>query len=185
MDYKKIFNEANLEKQEESKMRLNECGSSSYGGCGYYSPSIYTSSEIFEWLENEKEFWNVDRKYMKSWCYRNGDYIRSKSDAIVRFRKSCKDKKEREEKDAVRKAAHQALIDVFEVTEEQIEAAKSALSLNREIQINKEVLEDSKKRLETSQKRLEDSIAKQEKTWEKAGGKELWEDIISKGFKIV
>ena len=180
MDYKKIFNESNLEKQEESKMRLNECGG--YGGCGYsWAPDpdyvTYSAVTIYNWLNAEPEFANVDRKYMKGWCQRNTYGKRGKNYFVKKFRDALRDKEAREQKSAEKKANKQALMSNFDLTEDQIKAAKAAQYMDREVETNKEAVE-------SAQQRYEDSLAQQEKLWNYAGGKELWDEILANGYKL-
>lgn len=182
MDYKKIFNESNLEKQEESKMRLNECGS--YGGCGYsWTPSTaykdYDPSTIFGWLDAEPEFANVDRKYMKGWCQRNtyGNGKRGKNYYITKFRRALKDKEERDARAAERKANNQTLIDNFDLTEGQIKAAKAAKRMNS-------VIVEKKYELDRVKSQYEKLLAQQKELWDKAGGTELWDEILANGYKL-
>lgn len=180
MDYKKIFNESNLEKQEESKMRLNECGS--YGGCGYsWTPApdytTYSAVTIFNWLNAEPEFANVDRKYMKGWCQRNTYGKRGKKYFIDKFRRALKDKEERDARAAERKANNQTLIDNFDLTENQIKAAKAAKKMNSAIV-------EKKYELDRVKSQYDILLAQQKKLWDEAGGTELWDEILANGYKL-
>lgn len=185
MDYKKIFNEANLEKQKESKMRLNECGG--YGGCGgaassyYYAEYVtFAPATIFKWLDAEPEFANVDRNYMKDWCRRNNVSERGKAGRarfINEFRAALQAKEEKERKRAEKQSQVRDIIDNFEVTREQIKAAKSAKCMDNEVRTNKEAAEASKRR-------YEDSLERQNALWKQAGGKELWDEILANGYTL-
>lgn len=191
MDYKKIFNEANLEKQEESLSRMNECGGAygggPVGGCGggYYSSSSYSSrsggkftpNAIFKHLSSLKKFANVDRKYMKGWCTRNAYYCDSTGDATKRFERALKDKEAREQAAATKKANIQAIMDTFGVDENQITAAKRAMGYEHE-------LEEAERELASAQNNYDKILSWVSDCWEKAGGFELWEKIKAAGFKF-